>query len=107
MRLTIAAVPVVIGSFTLPLPDPGVVRHIAFEQRPTLVMTKGRPEFEDVPVLFIEMCPSATKRTRRFVVIEHGKVVDVGDDERAVWRGTGISGKGMVTHVFEIEDAPS
>ncbi len=107
MRLTVAAAPVIVGRFELTIRDPGIVRHIAFEQKPTLVMTRGAPEFEDVPVLFIEANPDGPVRKRRFMVINHGEVFEVNDGYRAVGCGTGISGKGQVVHAFElVENEP-
>ncbi len=107
MRLTITACPVVIGRFEITIRDPGIVRHLLFEKKPTLVMTAGAPDFEEVPVLFVEASPGLPARKHRFVVIQHGEGFDVEDDERAVHRATSLSSKGLVVHVFELVGAPS
>lgn len=103
MKLGITAVPVVLGRFTLPLPEPGIVRHVAFEKKQTLVMQRGQPSFEEVPVLFVEVSPGAPVRVRKFEVMPQGKAFEVDDGEIATWRATNISGQGKVVHVFEIE----
>lgn len=105
-KVTIAAVPVVVGSFEVQIRDPGVVRHVAFELKPTLVMTAGRPDFEEVPVLFVEGAFEGTIRKHRFVIIQQGQWCETDDDETATYVATGISGKGTVVHVFKITEAP-
>jgi hypothetical protein len=104
MKLTVAPVPVIVGRFEVTIRDPGIVRAIAFEQKPTLVMTACRPDFEEVPVLFIEARPDGPVRKRRFVAIRLGDVFEVDDANEASWVGTGISGKGQVVSVFELKD---
>jgi hypothetical protein len=70
-------------------------------------MTAGKPDFEEVPVLFVEASPEGPIRKRRFIAIQHGEVFDVGDDERAEWQVSGLSAKGLVVHVFEVMEARS
>lgn len=105
--VTIAAVPVAIARIELSIRDPGIVRHVAFERKPRLVMSKGEPNFEEVPVLFIEGQKDAPIRKHRFEIIEHGKWCEPAGDEVATWVATGISGGGLLVHVFEITELPS
>ncbi len=107
MRLTIAAVAVTMGRFEITIKDPGVVHYLAFENKPTLVMTAGRPAFEEVPVLFVEASPDLPARKHRFIVIQQGEGFDVEDGDRAKWVATSLSSKGVVLHVFELVGAPS
>lgn len=102
MRLTIAAVPVVVGRFNLQIRDPGVIRYVAFERKKSLIMARGTPEFEEVPVLFMESSPDQPTRNRNLVVIRQGDVIEVEDDERYVWCGTGLGSMIGVIHVFEM-----
>lgn len=104
MKVSIAAIPVVVGSFEIAIRDPGVVRHVAFEMKRSLVMARGEPEFEEVPVLFVEGQHEAPIRKHRFVVIRHGEWCDEGD---VAYVATGISAKGQVVHVFRVKEAES
>jgi hypothetical protein len=104
MRITIAAVPVVIGRFKLQIREPGTIRGMAFERKPTLVMTRGAPDFEEVPILFIESSPNMPARTRTFVVITHGEVVESDDAESADWRATTVGGPKGALHCFEVKE---
>ena len=105
MRLTIAAVPCAPGRFRLKIKNPGIVRYVAFEQKKALVMTQGRPDFEEVPILFVESSPDLPVVEHEFVVVNHGDVLTVEDDERATWVATGVSAKMGVVHVFEMREA--
>lgn len=104
MKLTVAAVPVVVGRFEIAIRDPGIVRHVAFEHKQKLVMSRGEPSFEEVPVLFVEGHENAPVRKHRFECIKHGTWCDLADDEHARWVASGISGNGLVVHVFEITE---
>lgn len=107
MRVTIAAVQVAVGAFEISIREPGTVRHVAFERKPTLVMTAGKPEFEDVPVLFVEGVQNAPIRKYRFIVINHGEWCEPDEGDTAHYVASGISGKGQVVHVFAIREAAS
>lgn len=107
MKVTIAAVPVVVGAFEIQIRDPGIVRYVAFERKQSLVMTAGRPEFEEVPVLFVEGQYEAPIRKHRFIVINHGEWCEVDDGDVATYIATGISARGAVVHVFKVMEAPS
>ncbi len=102
MKLTVTAVPVVFGRFEITIKDPGAVHYMAFEKKPTLVMTAGTPDFEEVPVLFVEASPDMPARKHRYNVLRHGEGFDVEAGERAEWRATSLSAKGQVVHVFEV-----
>ena len=106
-RLTVTAIPVIVGEFDLTIRDPGLVHHVAFERKKSLVMTAGTPDFEEVPVLFIEASPDAPARKHRFMVINHGDVFEPNDDATATWRATGMSATGAIVHVFEMRGAAS
>lgn len=107
MKVTVAAVPVVVGRFEIAIRDPGIVRHVAFEQKQKLVMSRGDATFEEVPVLFVEGHQDAPIRKHRYEIIPHGRWCELEDDQRATWVGSGISANGMVVHVFEISEQPS
>jgi hypothetical protein len=102
VKLTIAALPAAIGIVELKIRDPGTIRHVAFEMRQKLIMENGRPDFEEVPVLFVEAQDSATIRTRRYAIIHHGQWIEPDEDESAAWVATGLSGRGLLVHVFEL-----
>jgi len=107
VKVTVVAIPVVIGSFEIGIRDPGTIRHVAFERKPKLVMTQGEPNFEEVPVLFVEGRQGAPIRKHKYVVINHGEWCDPDDHEEATWVATGLSGGGLVVHIFEITERPS
>ena len=107
VRLTIAAIPVIVGEFELSIREPGIVRHIAFEKKAKLVMRAGDAEFEEAPVLFVESSPDAPVRKRKYFTIAHGEVINVTDGDVAVWQGTGMSARGLIVHVFELTQARS
>ena len=103
MKLTIAAVPAAVGIVELKIRDPGVIRHVAFEMRQKLIMENGRPDFEEVPVLFVEAQDNATVRARRYAIIHHGQWIEPDDGEAATWVATGLSARGLLVHVFELK----
>lgn len=107
MRLTIAAMPVVIGRVELTIKEPHIVRALGFEMKATLVMTQGRPDYEEVPLLFIEASPDKPVRMRDYCIIKHGESIVVQDDEIAVWVATGTGRQLGVVHVFEMRRLPS
>lgn len=108
MKTTIAPVRCPVGRFSLKIRDPGIVRHVGFELTKKLVMEAGRADFEETLVLFIEAAMDMPIREHQFVVIGNGGTVETTDAERAVYRGTGISGKaGIPLHVFELLEASS
>lgn len=107
MKVTIAAVPVPVGTFEIAIRDPGIVRHVAFEMKKSLVMTAGRADFEEVPVLFVEGRQDAPIRKHRFIVINHGEWCEPDPGDEATYIATGISARGAVVHVFKVTEAAS
>lgn len=107
MKVTLAAIPVGIGAFEIGIRDPGIVRHVAFEMKQTLVMSAGKPEFEEVPVLFVEGQFNAPTRKHRFVVIQHGEWCEPDDGDEATYVASGVSARGLVVHVFRITERAS
>lgn len=103
MRLTIAAVPVVIGSFDLAIKEPHVVRAIYFQRKKALVMTKGQPDFEEVPMFMIESSPDRPVKKRRYQLLKHGDIMELAEYERATWVATS-EGMFGILHAFEITE---
>ncbi len=104
MKLTIAPIGIEIGTFDLQIRAPGIVRHVAFQNKQTLVMTRGEPDFKEQPVMFVEASPTGPLVNRRFAAITHGEHVEPADDEKAVWSASAVSPKGFVIHLFEIKE---
>lgn len=102
MKITMGAVPFPFGRFSMKVRDPGRVRVVSFELKESLIMTGGKPRFEEHPVMFIEAAVDGTIRERTFFGLPHGSAFEPEDGELTEWRATGISGGGTVVHLFEI-----
>lgn len=103
MRLTVAAIAAAIGRFELTIKDPGIVRIVGFQRSRALVVSQGEPDFEEVPVLFVESSPEKPVRKHTFCVIKHGSYLDVDEEDELVsWVASGTGAQLGVIHVFEI-----
>lgn len=101
-RVTVVPIQIAVGRISLKIKEPGIVRGVAFEQKPNLILRAGEPQFIESPVIFVEASPDGPLVNRSFVAIQSGELVEVADDERAIWMATGVSARGMVVHVFEV-----
>ena len=101
----IDALPVPAGKheFMVQFPDPGIVRHVAFELERRLVSMPGQSPFDEVLKLYVEFTPSATQRKHHFVVASSGKHFAVPVGYKLVHVGTAVSPNSeRVAHVFEV-----
>jgi hypothetical protein len=92
----------------LNLPDPGLVRSVAWIRRPPpLVNIPGvPPRLEEDLVMFVELVPTAPVRNRRFLVLPTSVEITVPDAYRPVFVCTAVSAhSGRVAHVYEIVTA--
>ena len=103
MKRAIAAIPLTGTDITGEIPEPGIVRGVAFVPSDKRVQLPGRPP--DMSVVWVEVDPTAEKRTRRFFMTPNGMQVDEADHERAEYCGSAVSPvTGVIVHVFEIID---
>lgn len=107
-QIAIGAMPIRLAEdqreVTFQLADPGIVRSVQWVLEKRLVMAAGAPSFDEVLTAFVEYSPNATKRNRRFLVMETGAVMGVPDGAALVFLGTAVSGNtGRVAHLYEVK----
>lgn len=94
------------GRMSVKIRSPGKVRGVIFIGKPKLVLNRGEPNFDEVPMLFIEGQKGAPIVERTFQIalghIREPIVFDIEDEDRYEHVGSCISSRGAVVHVYEI-----
>lgn len=112
-KITIAEmeVPPLENEFAVQIMEPGIVRHIAFKLKPRALVSAargGQPEYDAVLSFFVEVSPGSPLRSRRFVVLSPGQVMNPVEGHDRVYVGTALLPQvGEVAHVYEIKKVQS
>lgn len=91
------------SSISLKIPALAEVRALAWAAKQRLVMTAGAPEYEDIPVAFIELDADAEKVERTFVLLATNQTFEPREGLTTKWCATAVSFDGSrVAHLFEL-----
>lgn len=105
-QTSIGRVPVALRAgevgFMVGLKDPGIVRLVATEIVPTVLIQAGQPSLEERVVMLVEFSQDGPVRNRRFLLLREGQAFTPPELRKLEHVGTCLSQSGLAFSVFEI-----